>query len=480
MQNSFLIAVLVGYIFIGAGLVITLRGIRGVMAALIIGWLFLPPSRGINLPGLPVFTKEFSVAYGVLLGVAMSDATKLLSFKPKLIDFPMLIWILSPFPSSVVNGLGAYDGLSAIYFNIFTFGVPYLLGRVYIRTPNDVKVVAIWFIYAGLIAAPMALWESRMSPHLNKSIYGYEVAKFHMAKRLGGYRPMLFMRHGLEVGLWMATSSAVALWLWITSAKKIRILNYPLTPFSGIVLFATIMSRSLGALILLAGTTVTALFVRTTGLRIALIALVLVPSVYLSIRITNIWSPTQITSIIRSFDAERADSLEARLGQELDIAQHALQKPIFGWGGNNRFRPIDEFGDFTPVDGMTTISFGKTGLVGLVAFLAMTSLPSLLLILRIKGREITTPFWAPSIGIMLGIAIFSIDMMFNAFYTPMHIIGIGVLASVAVNAKQWQHILRTHERSKRSQSKSETSNTTQASGPVSLLNPIHKNPKRAG
>lgn len=480
MQNSFLIAVLVGYIFIGAGLVITLRGIRGVMAAIVIGWLFLPPSRGINLPGLPVFTKEFSVAYGVLLGVAMSDAAKLLSFKPKLLDIPMLIWILAPFPSSVVNGLGAYDGLSAIYFNIFTFGVPYLLGRVYIRTPNDVKVVAIWFVYAGLIAVPMALWESRMSPHLNKSIYGYEVAKFHMAKRLGGYRPMLFMRHGLEVGLWMATSSAVALWLWITSAKQVRLFNHAFPPFAGVVLFATVMSRSLGALILLAGTTCTALFVRTTGMRIALIALVLVPSVYLSIRITNIWSPTQITSIIRSFDAERANSLEARLEQELDIAQHALQKPIFGWGGNNRFRPIDEHGDFTPVDGMTTISFGKTGLVGLVAFLAMTSVPSLLMILRIKGRQITTPIWAPSIGIMLGIAIFSIDMMFNAFYTPLHIIGIGVLASVAVNAKQWQHIIRKHDRSTRAQSQADPTNQPRSTGPASLLKPIGNDARQAG
>jgi hypothetical protein len=441
MQNSFIIAVLLGYILVGAGLVMTLRGIKGVMACLIIGWLFLPPSRGVNLPGLPQFTKEFSVSYAVMLGVLLTDSSRLMSLRLKPIDIPMLIWIVSPLPSSVTNGLGAYDGISGIYFNLFVFGVPYFLGRIFIRTPKDVQTVAIWFVIAGLIAAPMALWESRMSPHLNESVYGYRAAKFHMAKRMGGYRPMLFMRHGLEVGLWMATSSAVALWLWLTSSKQIKIMSFRLPTATTVVLITTILSRSLGSLILLAGTTTTALFVRSTGLRFALIALVLVPTVYLSVRISNVWGPEQLTAIIASFDADRAKSLEARLGQEVDIAQHALKKPLFGWGGNNRFRPTDDFGDVIPVDGMTTITFGKTGFVGLGAFIGFTALPSILVILRIRRRDITSAIWAPTIGIMLGLAIFSIDMMFNAFYTPLHIIGFGVLASVAVQARQWQRTM---------------------------------------
>ena len=213
MQDSFLIIVLLGYILIGSGLVIALRGPRGVMAAIILGWIFLPPARGINLPGLPVFTKEFSVAYAVLLGVLISDSGRLLSFRPKLIDLPMLIYILTPLPSSLSNGLGAYDGMSGIYANIFNFGVPYLLGRIYIRTPNDLKAVAIWFIIAGIIISPLALWESRMSPNLNFKLYGYHAAQYRMSIRLGGYRPTIFMRHGLEVGLWLATSGAVALWI---------------------------------------------------------------------------------------------------------------------------------------------------------------------------------------------------------------------------------------------------------------------------
>lgn len=480
MQDSFIIAVLLGYLVIGAGLVMILRGLRGVMAALVIGWLFLPPSRGVNLPGLPEFTKEFSVSYAVLLGVVLSDAVRLGSFRPKVIDIPMLVWIITPFISSVTNGLGAYDGLSEIYFNLFVFGVPYLLGRVYIRNPNDVKVVAIWFVLAGFIAVPMALWESRMSPQLNHTIYGYYASPFHMAQRLGGYRPTLFMRHGLEVGLWMATSSAVALWLWITTSKQIKLFSYPLPIFSMIVLGTTVLSRSLGALILIAGTTSTALFVRTTGIRIALIALVLVPTIYQGIRISNVWSPDSMLEVIRSYDEDRASSLESRLQQELDIAQHALEKPLFGWGGQNRYRPTDDSGDVHAVDGLTTISFGKYGLVGLVSFLMLTALPSLLIILRIHGRAITTAIWAPSIGIMLGLAIFSIDMMFNAFFTPLHIIGIGVLSSVAVQANQWQRTMNNHKNQVNQSNRALPPEHPSDHGPTAPINTQNKmGPRRA-
>jgi len=359
----------------------------------------------------------------------------------------VLLWILSPLPASVTNDLGYYDGLSGIYSQLMRYGVPYLIGRMYIRTPDDVRMVAKWFVIAGLIAVPFVFWESRMSPQLNRNIYGYEVAKFHMAKRLGGYRPMLFMRHGLEVGLWMATCSAVGLWLWITNPRAVRIFGFSMTAPALIVVFATVISRSFGALILLIGNTSAALFVRATGLRIALIALVLTPSVYLSVRISNVWTPTQMTAIIRGINPDRADSLESRLNQEYFIAEHAMQKPLFGWGGHNRYRPTDDEGETSPVDGWTNITFGKTGLFGLCSLMCVITLPSLLLVLRIRGRALTEEVWAPSIGILLGISIFSLDILFNAFPSPLHLLGIGVIASSAINAKRWQQILRQHQHS---------------------------------
>ena len=444
MLNDLIVPILLGYLVVGVLLVGIFRGIPGVMLTVILGWLFLPPGQGINLPGLPMYTKEYAVSYALLLGIVLTDTSRLMRYRPSLFDVPVLLWIITPFFSSVTNGLGAYDGLSSIYSQFFVYGLPYFIGRLYIRTPNDIRDVAKWFVIAGLVATPFVLWESRMSPQLNMDIYGYRVSGFQAAKRLGGYRPMLFMRHGLEVGLWMSTCAIVAIWFLMTNHRTIRVLKHALTAPSILVIIATLMCRSLGALVLLFGGTGAAAFTRTTGLRIALIALVLTPSLYLSVRLSNFWSPGDLTAIVASFDAQRADSLEARLNQELFISEHALKKPLFGWGGYDRYRPINDDGLVEPVDGWTSITLGKNGLFGLGSLQCLTTLPALVLLLRLKRVRLTDPVWAPCIGVLLACSIFALDILFNAFPTPLHFLGIGALTSTAIYTPRWQQIIRAH------------------------------------
>jgi len=446
--QSVYVAILLAYVVIGACTIAFLRGIKGVMAAVIVGWLLLPPTVGINLPGLPPFGKDAAVAYAVLLGMLMVEGKAISSFRPRLLDVPMFIWIVVPFFSSVTNGLGVSDGLSEIYLRVMSWGIPYFAGRVLIRTPGDVRTAAIWVVLSGLIAMPLALWEIRMSPHLHETVYGFPVAKFHMAVRLGGYRPMLFMRHGLEVGLWMATASAAGLWLLLAGRGTVKLMGHRINGFAIVLFGTTVLCRSLGALILLFGTTAAALFVRSTGLRIVFVALLLTPSVYLSVRLTNIVRAEQLSSIIALYNPDRAFSFEARLGQEEFITDHALKKPIFGWGGFNRYRPTNEFGETTPVDSMTMITLGKNGVVGLITLLAMNLIPPLMIILRLPGRELARPFWAPTIAILLGVTIYSMDALFNAFATPVHILGLGVLATVATQVRPWRLKLREAQMAK--------------------------------
>lgn len=443
MLHDLIVPILLGYLVVGVLLIGIFRGIPGVMLTVILGWLFLPPGQGINLPGLPMYTKEYAVSYALLLGIAFTDASRLTRYRPSLFDIPVIIWIITPYFSSVTNGLGAYDGLSSVYSQFFVYGIPYFVGRLYIRTPNDIGEVAKWFVIAGLIATPFVLWESRMSPQLNMDIYGYRVSGFQAAKRLGGYRPMLFMRHGLEVGLWMSTCAMVAVWFLMTNHRTVRFMKHALTVPSGLVIFATLMCRSLGALVLLFGCSGAAAFTRTTGLRMGLIALVLTPSLYLSVRISNIWSPDDLTAIVASFDAQRADSLEARLNQELFISEHALQRPLFGWGGFDRYRPINDDGEVEPVDGWTSITLGKHGLAGLISLQCFTTLPAFVLLLRLKKTNLIDPVWAPCIGVLLACSIFALDILFNAFPTPLHLLGVGALTSSAIYATRWQQILRS-------------------------------------
>jgi hypothetical protein len=445
-NENFHVAILLAYVVVGACTIAYLRGIKGVLAAVIIGWLFLSPLIGIDLPGLPRFNKDAAVAYAIVLGMLMVEGKAIAAFRPKLLDIPMLVWIIVPFFSSITNGLGVTDGLSEIYLRLMSWGIPYFAGRVLIRSPRDVRDAAIWIVLSGLIAVPFALWEIRMSPHLHDTVYGFPVARFHMAIRLGGYRPMLFMRHGLEVGLWMATASAAGLWLLLAGRGTVRLLGYKINSFSLVLFATTILCRSLGSLILLFGTTAAALFVRSTGLRLVFIALLLTPSVYLSVRLTNIVQAEQLSSIIAIYNPDRAFSFESRLNQEEFISDHALKRPVFGWGGHNRYRPTNEFDETTPVDSLTMITLGKNGVIGLVTLLAMNLIPPLLIVLKLPGKELARPFWAPTIAILLGVTIYSMDALFNAFATPVHIVGLGALAAVATQVQPWRAKLRESQR----------------------------------
>src|SRR5439155_21163091 len=72
----------------------------------------------------------------------------------------------------------------------------------------------------GLVYVPLCWFEVRMSPQLHVWVYGVRHHAFVQQMRDGGYRPMVFMQHGLMVAMWMAMTSLIGCWLW--KAKTIR------------------------------------------------------------------------------------------------------------------------------------------------------------------------------------------------------------------------------------------------------------------
>ena len=85
---------------------------RAVIISFIFAWLFLPVVS-YPLPGLPDYTKMSATCWGVFIGAAIFDTNRLLSFRLRLIDLPMILWCICPVASSLDNGLGLYDGIAA-------------------------------------------------------------------------------------------------------------------------------------------------------------------------------------------------------------------------------------------------------------------------------------------------------------------------------------------------------------------------------
>jgi hypothetical protein len=105
-------------------------------------------------------------------------------------------------------------------------------------------------VVGGLLYLPLCLFEMQMSPRLHSIVYGYHQHSFGQHIRGDGYRPKVFMQHGLATALWMATASLVGVWLWMTGAVR-KLSNIPMAYLVPSLIVTTAMCRSVGALVLL-------------------------------------------------------------------------------------------------------------------------------------------------------------------------------------------------------------------------------------
>ncbi len=227
-----------------------LRPRQAVLVSYIGAWLFLPmASFQINI--LPDISKVTVSSFAVLLGVLLFDTNRLLSFRLRWFDLPMALWSICPFLSSVTNGLGAWDGGSAVVHHLVLWGIPYVIGRVYFNDWEGVRELAVAIFVGGLVYVPLCLYEIRMSPQLHKMFYGYHAHNFTTTMRFGGYRPSVFMQSGLAVGFWMSATSLIGVWLWTSGALK-RLWGMPMPWLVPVLLVTTVLCKSAASLAFLA------------------------------------------------------------------------------------------------------------------------------------------------------------------------------------------------------------------------------------
>ena len=158
-----------------------------------------------------------------------------------------------------------------------------------------------------------------------------------------------------------------------------------------ILLITSFFCRSTGAFILLIAGLTTLWLCTRLGTKLFFYALLLVPPLYYSVRIPDLWSGNELVAFIETYiNKDRADSLAFRFEKEALLTDRAMLQPIWGWGGWGRSRVVDERTgrDTTPTDGMWVIYLGSYGLVGLAAWTTFLLLPPWLFVLRVPVR-----FW---------------------------------------------------------------------------------------
>jgi tetratricopeptide (TPR) repeat protein len=406
-----------------------LPGRRAAIVAVIGAWLLLPPYR-IPIANFPDYSKNTAATIGMVLGVLIFGPDRILTFRPRWFDLPMLGWCLCGIVSSLYNGLGLYDGLSNALNETIHWGLPYLFGRIYFSDFRGLRDFSVGMVIGGLAYVPPCLYEIRMSPQLLGHVYGFTTWQ---GIRLGGYRPRVFFWTGLECGMWMTAATLVAWWLWRCGTLK----TIGRTPF-GIPLViltgTTLMCRSTGALILLAVGMGTLWASTRFQTRKVLLALLLVAPVYVALRVPNLWSGEHAVKLIRTLiDAERAHSLEYRFLEENLLIAKAVQQPVFGWGGWGRSAVYWEGEGYrwqVPVDGRWLATFGVKGFVGLILLYVAMALPAFLFLRNVPVRLWNHPHVAAATVAAALLGLNLIDLLVNGFINMIYVTLAGGLISL--------------------------------------------------
>lgn len=415
------------------------------VVSFVVAWLFLPVVN-FPLPGIPDLTKMSATCYGVLLATCIYDAGRFSSFKPSWLDLPMLIWCLCPFASSITNDLGPYDGFSAALDQIVTWGVPYFLGRLYLSNLAGMKQLAIGIFAGGVSYVPLCLFEIRFSPQLHRIVYGYHAyADFSQAIRYGGYRPTVFMDHGLAVGAWMMAATLSGIWLWKTAVIK-QLWNMPIKPLLAVLMITFFLCKSTGAYFLL----VLGIIFLFSGkwFRTALPVFLLIVSIcsylYVNAETETYFTDQIVSSLSGKVDAERVESLEFRFNNEEVLVDKARQRIVFGWGGWGRDLIFDEQGkQLTVQDSLWIIAFGHYGRVGLSSLTASMLLPvASLFVLRYPARSWSKREVAPVAVVTMIVVLYMLDCVLNAMINPIFILASGGISGLAMKERETRKVMR--------------------------------------
>lgn len=407
---------------------------RAIVAGYVLAWSFLPVAV-LDTPFVDI-DKYVATSVGVLIGFVLFGKTRLGGLRITPWDLPIVLWCLCPIATSFQNDLGFYDGLSASTHRALMWGVPYVMARTHLGDARGVRDVAMGLFYGGLLYVPLCLFEIRMSPKLHLLVYGYHQHSFLQTMRtLGGYRPMVFMHHGLMVGLWMTTASLIGFILWKGCTLQ-RVGRWPAKWFVFALIATTIMCQSVGALVLLAAGLVVFVSLRRFP-RTSVACLVAVPVLYCAARVGGAWDGASMVQITRNFSEERALSLQYRLEQEEVLCARAWQQPMLGWGGFNRAFPPPNASDFRPAvsDSLWIVVFGMNGLFGLACVLLTFISPILAFARSSRPALWVHPDNAAGAALAIALGLYLMDGMVNMMINPLFMLAAGSLTGVAIAAR---------------------------------------------
>lgn len=477
MPNLFAYAMLLVWPLVAVALFRKRPRASALVWTLLAGYLLLPSATSIDLPLLPPLDRDNGpvlAAFALCLagvglkrsrrvGTASAAAPLKDDERPgwlprsKLARLLILMLALGPLATTYLNpepliygprvlkGMALYDGASLVMQQIITI-LPLLLGRKLLSDPAGVRTLMAAMVAAALVYTIPMLVEIRLSPQIHSWVYGFFPHDFIQTKRFDGFRPQVFLLHGLKLALYMSMTFLVALAL-------IRVLKSPApgerkpralggwklsAAWLGIML---VLSKSVGAL---ASALVMLPLVLLAGRRMQIGAAVIVAAVtllYPAVRSLDLVPTDTLVSMANQISPNRAQSLEFRFDNEDLLLAKADERPVFGWGSWARNRVFHETKgwDQAITDGLWVITFGVYGWFGYIAQFGLLTLPIFALFRQRRHPDLSLE----TTTLCLVLCVNYLDLLLNSGMTPLTWLMAGAilgraeaLAANPVSAKQ--------------------------------------------
>ncbi|KPP83939.1 MAG: O-antigen ligase family protein [Rhodobacteraceae bacterium HLUCCA08] len=390
------------------------------------GYLLLPTRFYVNLPLLPTLDKH-SIPAIAAITLALAFAARgrgLQGLLPRSVLPLALIAILigSSLLTVLTNGdviriggttlpgMRVYDGFSAMLGAGIAI-LPLLVARKFLGEQAGQRVLLTVLAFGALAYSALILIELRMSPQMNNWVYGFFPHGWSQHVRASGYRPLVFLQHGLRLSIFLAAATLAAAALSRSAAAD----RAKLLALAGWLLLMVFASKSLGALLITLVLLPVVLFlgVRMQMLIAAILGVIILA--YPMARASGLIPVERLQAAIAEYSPDRAASFGTRLENEEALLDKAAQRPLFGWGGWGRSRILDERGnDVTIADGYWIIAFGVGGWARYLSEFGLLVVPIVLLFLRSRKRPVSRE----TAGLSLIMIANLVDMIPNSSMTP--------------------------------------------------------------
>lgn len=437
--------VLYSWPFIAFVICFRVRPAIALPAAVMAGYLFLPPRVVIDFPLVPELDKNsVSAITGAILGLyfvmirrlssSSSDAgasgnvataDMLPNWIPRHPVAFLLLALLAVAPIATVltngdtirvgaatlPGLRLYDA-GSMGLELLVALIPFFLARRFLYSEEHHKLLLITLAVAGAIYAMPALYEVRMSPQLNRIVYGFFQHSWIQHIRGEGFRPLVFLQHGIWLGIFLCMALLAAFACVRAMTGNWRYLMLPI----GLYILATlVLAKSLGAL-LIAVVLIPVVLMSPKRIQLLTAAGIAVLAVgYPYMRSIDVAPVDQVVQLAERIDADRAQSFQFRVDNEDILLAKARERMLAGWGGWGRGRVVDDDGnDISVTDGYWIITFGQGGVMRYVGEFGLLTMAIFVLAFR-PGRHRTT---LATTGVALALAANLVDLLPNASISP--------------------------------------------------------------